>query len=393
MNSVGQYVVVWSGYGNQAGQQDTDTSGVFFQRYSTALIVDTVADYTNVSGNWGDTSSIGALLSNRGADGKISLREAITAANNTANVGGPDRIYFNIAGAGPHTINLGSVLPDITQAIIIDGTSEPDFAGTPVIELNGAGAGAATSGLILASGSSGSTIRGLVINRFSESAIRILGSSNNTVAGNFLGTNTAGTAALGNQVGVYITLSSTNNTVGGTTAADRNIISGNTVDGVQVFGSGTQGNVVIGNYIGVDVTGTVDLGNTFQGVAIFNQSINNTIGGTAAGAGNVVRATTAAGSPSPPVAPPATLSGELDRDQCRRHRRDCQQLLRGPGRRLGGEQHDWRHRGRGRQHHRLQHLGRRGAGFHCRHRQQRGGQFHTRQRRSGHRSARRQRRR
>ena len=70
------------------------------------LVVDTTADYTSASANWGDTSSIGALLQNRGADGLITLREAITAANNTANGATPDRILFNIPGAGPHTITV-----------------------------------------------------------------------------------------------------------------------------------------------------------------------------------------------------------------------------------------------------------------------------------------------
>ncbi len=277
MNALGQYVVAWSGEGTG------DTTGVFVQRYSAALVVDTTSDTAD-----GTTTSIAALLANRGADGRISLREAILAANNTANVGGADRIFFSIAGAGPHTINVGAGgLPTITGALVIDGTSEPSFTSTPVIELNGSGAGA-SSGLVLDAGSSGSTIRGLTINRFGLSGIRILASSNNTVAGNFLGSNAAGTAGLGNQVGVYITGSSTNNVIGGATAADRNIISANTVDGVQVFGAGTSGNVIRGNIIGLDVTGTVDLGNTNQGVAIFNGAINNWVGGTGAGEGNII---------------------------------------------------------------------------------------------------------
>ena len=281
MNAYDQYVVAWQGNGAQAG--NVDNAGVFSQRYAAAVIVDTASDVED-----GTVTSISALLNNRGADGKISLREAIDATNNTANTGAPDRIYFRIPAAGVQTISVTSALPTIADAVIIDGTTQPGFSGTPLIELNGTAAGGAASGLILGAGSSGSTIRGLVIDRFTGSAIRILGSSNNTVAGNFLGTNAAGTAALGNQVGVYITNSSTNNTVGGATVADRNVISGNTVDGVQIFGGGTLGNVVIGNYIGVDVTGTADLGNTNQGVAVFNQATNNTIGGTAAGAGNVI---------------------------------------------------------------------------------------------------------
>ena len=225
-------------------------------------------------------------VANTSDSGSGSLRAAISNANANA---GADTIVFNITGAGVHTISLTSAaLPNISGTVTIDATTQPGFAGTPLIELDGSGAGAGASGLVLAGGSSGSTVRGLVINSFSASAIRILNSSNNLIAGNFLGTNAAGTATEGNQVGVFITNSSTNNTVGGTSVSDRNIISGNTVDGIQIWGAGTSGNVVQGNYIGLDVTGTLDLGNTNQGVAIFGGATNNTIGGTLADAGNVI---------------------------------------------------------------------------------------------------------
>src|SRR5262249_2441120 len=159
--------------------------------------------------------------------------------------------------------------------------------GTPLIELNGASAGAGVSGLTLSAGSDGSTIRGFASNRFNFFGILIDGSSNNVIVGNFLGTNAAGTGGgVGNNTGLGLWNNSTTNTVGGTTAADRNIISGNNVDGVQLNNKTglVQNNVVEGNYIGLDVTGTVDLGNAAQGVAIFNGASNNTIGGTVAGA-------------------------------------------------------------------------------------------------------------
>ncbi|MBI2480128.1 MAG: hypothetical protein HYV60_16310, partial [Planctomycetia bacterium] len=90
------------------------------------IFVDTTSDVSD-----GTTTSIAALVAAKGADGKISLREAIEAANATA---GTDRIYFNIADAlvdGAHTINVLSALPSITEAVILDGSTEPDFAGTP----------------------------------------------------------------------------------------------------------------------------------------------------------------------------------------------------------------------------------------------------------------------
>ena len=93
------------------------------------------------------------------------------------------------------------------------------FAGTPIIELDGASAGTTANGLTITAGSS--TVRGLVINRFGGDGISITGSgaSNNAVLGNFIGTNAAGTAALGNGTGVVIDNGASNNTIGGTGAA------------------------------------------------------------------------------------------------------------------------------------------------------------------------------
>ena len=92
------------------------------------LVVDTESDIAD-----GDTSSIDALLANKGGDGFISLREAMLATNNTVNALGPDQIHFNIAGPGLHTINVGSTglgaLPTITDAVILDGTTQPGFGG------------------------------------------------------------------------------------------------------------------------------------------------------------------------------------------------------------------------------------------------------------------------
>ena len=258
---------------------DTQAIAVTVTNVVSELIVTTAADTAD-----GNTSSIANLIANKGADGKISLREAIIAANNTA---GADTITFAI-GSGAQTINLASALPTITSVINIEGDSQAGFSGEPVIALNGAGAGASTIGLLFSgSGAAGSSVKYLAISNFTSSGIRIENTSNIAVAGNYLGTNLAGTAAAGNQVGVVI-YNAANNLVGGSTVASRNVISGNTVDGVQIFGASSTGNVVSGNYIGLDATGNVDLGNADQGVAIFGGATYNTVGGTTAGARNVI---------------------------------------------------------------------------------------------------------
>ena len=177
------------------------------------LVVDTTSDVTD-----GNTSSIAALYANKGADGFISLREAILAANATANANAstPDKIYFDILGSGVKTINVGSAMPDITAAVVIDGATQPGYAGTPLIELNGTSAGAGVDGLVLEAGSSGSTVRGLVINRFGGSGMEV-NSNNNTLAGNYFGIDPTATVARANGwYGIYV--SGASNTIGGTTA-------------------------------------------------------------------------------------------------------------------------------------------------------------------------------
>ena len=137
----------------------------------------------------GDTTSIAALYANPGADG-ISLREAILAADNTPNgPGGPDRIYFNLP-TGSQTITPSTALPNITDAVIIDGNSGSGSGG-PAIEINGQTANYV--GLWLNVGCDGSTIRNLVLNRNGWEAIRV-DSNNNTIAGCYIGTDVTGTS-------------------------------------------------------------------------------------------------------------------------------------------------------------------------------------------------------
>jgi uncharacterized repeat protein (TIGR01451 family) len=223
--------------------------------------------------------------------GPGSLRQAILDAN-SAVFPGLDLINFNIGTGGAQTIAPLSPLPTIAEAVVINGTSQPGFTGTPLIELNGSLAGASASGLQLAvntvagTSSSGSTVRGLVINRFSGAGISVQ-TSDNAIVGNYLGTNAVGMAALPNgRAGVDIRAGD-NNTIGGLTAADRNVISGNSVDGIFLFNSGPRGNIVVGNYIGTAANGTTPLGNSVAGIEA-QFSNNNLIGGTTAAARNVI---------------------------------------------------------------------------------------------------------
>ena len=108
------------------------------------------------------------------------------------------------------------------------------------------------------------------------------------VQGNLIGTDFSGGADLGNAGGGIRILLGTDNTIGGTADEQRNIISGNGGHGVQIIASsGVTNNLIQGNFIGPDVTGTTALGNLGDGVLIFDAA-GNTIGGTAPGARNVI---------------------------------------------------------------------------------------------------------
>ena len=162
------------------------------------------------------------------------------------------------------------------------------YNGPPLIVLNGASAGTSANGLDFAAGSSGSEVQGLVIQKFGGDGILINGTSGNLIAGNYIGTDSTGTAKLGNSDGVYIENGATANTVGGASSGAANVISGNSNDGLRLTGSGITGNVVLGNLIGTDKNGTANLGNSEYGVAIVGGATGNTLGGSSSAAANVV---------------------------------------------------------------------------------------------------------
>ena len=223
-----------------------------------------------------------------------TLRQAITDANahaNSLNPGSvPDRIEFAIPGAGVKTISPASLLPMITDPVIIDGTTQGASA-TPLIELNFTNVG--TYGLWITAGAS--TVRGLAVNRAPRSGIYLTGSGGNTIEGNFVGTDPSGTLARPNgEFGIFVD-GPPNNLIGGTTTAARNLVSGNIqFSGIAISGSTATNNRVEGNYVGTDVTGTVAVGNGNDGIYVGNSSgvpgspSNCTVGGTTPGAGNLV---------------------------------------------------------------------------------------------------------
>jgi hypothetical protein len=250
----------------------------------------TVNSTTNVSD--GDTSSIASLITNPGTDGVISLREAIEAADNTP---GSDTIAFNIPDCdGVCTIH--GPLPPLTEGgTTVDGYTQPGAAeatqqelATLLIEIDKDGA--QTDALHITSARN--VIRGLVINSAVGGAcgVTIEGNEavNNIVSGNYIGTDASGVVAKRNNYGVCISEGAQNNTIGGDTPGERNVISASYSMGVQILGSDTAANIVSGNYIGTDASGTADLGNLQSGVSIRDGAHDNIIGGDTPGERNVI---------------------------------------------------------------------------------------------------------
>ncbi len=250
-------------------------------------------------------------------DGFVSLREAISAINTGNNLGDPDiiaqspgtfgtndAIHFNIPGSGVQTIHVGAdatamgiPLPNVVKPVVIDATTQPGFdtsTHVPVVELDGTSAGnnPGSVGFELLNG--GTTIRGFVINRFGGDGIFIGMGNGNTIAGNYIGTDSTGEMASPNSSDGIDVQNSSDDTIGGGAAADRNVISANPSGGIDMefVASNT---VIEGNYIGTDAAGTMALATQPEGISFSASGNNNLIGGTTAGAGNIISGNTGDG--------------------------------------------------------------------------------------------------
>jgi len=229
-----------------------------------------------------------------------SLREAIDAANSNPgstiefNIPATDTGYEVSGITGTWTISLNSLLPTLSGGgTIISGTTQAANQGDlnvdgPEIEITGAGVG---SGNCLEVASACNVIHGLVINRCQYSGVALKGSgaTTNIVSGNYIGTDATGTQDLGNLWhGVFVGNEAHSNFIGGDTSGERNIISGNNLQGVIISGGGVMTNTISGNYIGTDKTGMQDLPNSHCGVYIQAGAQFNLVGGDTPEERNVI---------------------------------------------------------------------------------------------------------
>jgi hypothetical protein len=204
--------------------------------------------------------------------GPGSLRQAVLNANANA---GTDVVEFNVAG----TIRLTTgALPAITGDVDIDGASAPGFSGTPIVEVNYNHFG----GLQFSQGSIGSILSSLSLVNAAGAGVTLNGGGDMLIAGNYIGLGLDGVTALGNGGNGLQLNSSYGNTIGGSSAQDRNIISANGNNGISL--SNSSDNQVENNFIGTDVTGTLHRGNAGNGILVTAGSNGNSIGGSAGNA-------------------------------------------------------------------------------------------------------------
>ena len=227
--------------------------------------------------------------------GSGSLRQAIVSANNNP---GLNTIRFNIPGTGAQTVAPATAFPDILNPVTIDGYSQPGSSANTLtngnnavllIRLDGITLSNSFSPALKINGVSGCTVRGLAIVRF-YTGIQLYAASGNTIAGNWLGVDLDNMARGGTGIGVDVTCAvfnrSTANVIGGWTPADRNVVGGFHT-GLSFFPGTADHNTVVGNYIGLDSTGSLPRGNVFEGIKV-QAAGGIQIGGTSTGAGNVI---------------------------------------------------------------------------------------------------------
>jgi hypothetical protein len=251
-----------------SGLEITDFAqgGVFVDAASYVELEDLFVGVTTAGGNLAGAGNTGfGVEFYQGTHDTLS--GSVVSANQRTGAIVSDTSYATLTGNFIGTDLIGkSPLPNTQNGVLITNAAKNNTVG---------GTTAAARDIISANGEDGVDITGT-------------GTTGNLVEGDYIGTEVTGMYPLPNYNGVEIENAAAGNTIGGTTTATRDLISGNNWDGVHVVDYGTSANVVEGDYIGVNVGATATLGNAQSGVAIYAQACNNLIGGNVAGSGDVL---------------------------------------------------------------------------------------------------------
>lgn len=240
-------------------------------------------DATTQTNNVGDTNPYGPEIVLDGGNRNLQTCFRLASANNSIKgfaIGGFQYaiLFFGANGGLVSNCHIG-----------IDATGTEAFSNTYGIGISGGSYGSYDLGYahninITDNIISGNTIAG----------IALIGVENNTITGNKIGTDRTGTLSVPNNQGIYLSSASHNNTIGGNAESKRNILSGNTNAAIVVESSGSRNNIVSGNYIGTDITGTNPLSNHY-GIIVMTNANANRIGGTTPAERNIISANTEIG--------------------------------------------------------------------------------------------------
>ena len=241
------------------------------------------------------------VVTNSNNDGAGSLRWAIQQSNEQQGV---NKIIFNIPADDPSFDAVDKVwklqpslpLPPITGGKLeIDGSVQTRNKG----DTNPKGPEIMIDGSMIADGSTGikiesryNWIHDLVIGNFGQNEIVISGKNarRNKITGCYIGISPNGSDALKSVAGlngILITAGADSNTIGGSLAEKGNVIGGMKQNGILIEGEGCDNNIIVGNYVGTDVTGTKPIPNKQDGIRLESGATNNRIGGALPGEGNV----------------------------------------------------------------------------------------------------------
>ncbi len=271
--------------GNIIGGANGPARNVLSGNSQYGLIITSNTTGNVVLGNYIGTDASGShAVSN--ALGGVFL--ALGASHNL--IGGTNAGAGNVISG-----NLGNGIL-MRGSNVVNNTLQGNFIGTDATGMNALPN--IVAGLTIDTGSSSNLIGGAVAgarnvisgnNSYLDYGVIVAGSgtTGNLVQGNYIGLGSNGVTAVSNYFGMVCSAGAANNTFGGTVAGARNVISGNFSYGMLVKDPGTSGNVVEGNFVGLDASGTIAVPDYF-GVICYNGAANNLIGGASAGAANYV---------------------------------------------------------------------------------------------------------
>jgi streptogramin lyase len=300
---------VWIGGGAQSNLIGTNGDGIGDLQERNLIsgnlrgitITDPNTNNNVVAGNWIGTDSSGAAaLGNRNygvwiTNGAESNRIGVSSSNagaaaerNVIAASAADGVAISQAGTSDNVVSGNFIgtdasgtqpLGNVANGVSVFFGAQSNQIGTDGTDIN-----------------STFQVNVIAANGFNGIIISDHNTDNNVVAGNFIGTDVTGKAALGNATtGILVRRGAAANLIGGSNTRAGNVISGNSVDGIQVTDQGTSNNLIEGNLIGLASDGASSLGNVGDGLTIESSASGNTIGGTTTGAGNTIAYNTIAG--------------------------------------------------------------------------------------------------